>query len=86
MEVHSSGQTIFTYTGLYYRIGQLDGVWELRYRVGRLDTNNSTLINWPDGTTIGYIDNMGGVGTNGTYLVSTAQCGINLFYSWAIAP
>ena len=24
VEVHSSGQTIFTYTGLYYRIGKLD--------------------------------------------------------------
>jgi hypothetical protein len=63
-----------------------NGPWELRYRVGRLDPNNSTLINWPDGTTIGYIENMGGVGTDGTYLVSTAQRGIYLFYSWAIAP
>jgi hypothetical protein len=63
-----------------------NGPWELRYRVGRLDPNNSTLINWPDGTTIGYIENMGGVGTDGNYLVSTAQRGIYLFYSWAIAP
>jgi hypothetical protein len=63
-----------------------NGVWELRYRVGRLDSNNSALINWPDGTTIGYVDNMGGIGTDGTYLISTAQRGIHLYYSWAIAP
>jgi hypothetical protein len=62
------------------------GLWELRYRVGTLDPNNATLINWPDGTTVGYIDNMGGVGTNGAYLVSTAQRGTHLYYSSAIAP
>jgi hypothetical protein len=62
------------------------GLWELRYRVGRLDPNNSTLVNWPDGTTIGYIANMGGIGTNDAYLVSTAQRSIHLYYSWAIAP
>lgn len=63
-----------------------NGLWELRYRVGRLDSNNSALINWPDGTTVAYIENMGGIGTDGTYLVSTAQRGIHLSYSWAIAP
>jgi hypothetical protein len=62
------------------------GLWELRYRVGRLDPDNSTLINWPDGTTVGYVENMGGVGTDGYYLVSTAQRGIHLYYSWAVAP
>jgi hypothetical protein len=30
--------------------------------------------------------NPGGIGTNGAYLVSTAQSGIHLYYSWAIAP
>jgi hypothetical protein len=63
-----------------------NGLWELRYRVGSLDPNAPTLINWPDGTTVGYIDNMGGVATNGNYLVSTAQRSIHLYYSWAIAP
>jgi hypothetical protein len=63
-----------------------NGLWELRYRVGSLDPNAPTLINWPDGTTVGYIDNMGGVATNGNYLVSTAQRSTHLYYSWAIAP
>jgi hypothetical protein len=62
------------------------GLSELRYRVGTLDRNNATLINWPDGTTIGYVANPGGIGTNGAYLVSTAQRGTHLYYSWAIAP
>jgi hypothetical protein len=63
-----------------------NGLSELRYRVATLDRNNATLINWPDGTTIGYVANMGGIGTNGAYLVSTAQRSIHLYYSWAIAP
>ena len=62
------------------------GLSELRYRAGTLDRNNATLINWPDGTTIGSVANPGGIGTNGAYLVSTAQSGIYLYYSWAIAP
>src|ERR1700733_4445738 len=62
------------------------GLSELRYRAGTLDRNNATLINWPDGTTIGYVANPGGIGTNGAYLVSTAQRGTHLYYSWAIAP
>ena len=62
------------------------GLSELRYRAGTLDRNNATLINWPDGTTIGYVANTGGIGTNGAYLVSTAQRGTHLYYSWAIAP
>jgi hypothetical protein len=62
------------------------GLSELRYRAGTLDRNNATLINWPDGTTIGSVANTGGSGTNGAYLVSTAQRGTHLYYSWAIAP
>ena len=62
------------------------GLSELRYRTGTLDRNNATLINWPDGTTIRSVANPGGIGSNGAYLVSTAQNGIYLYYSWAIAP
>lgn len=63
-----------------------DGHYELRYRVGSLDANNAALINWPDGTTAGYIENMGGVATDGNYLIATAQRGIHLYASSAIAP
>jgi hypothetical protein len=63
-----------------------NGLSELRYRVGTLDRNNSTLINWPDGTTVGYVASMGGIGTNGAYLVSTAMRSTHVYYSWAIAP
>jgi hypothetical protein len=29
---------------------------------------------------------MGGVATDGNYLVSTTQRSIHLYYSWAVAP
>jgi hypothetical protein len=65
-----------------------DPYYELTYRVGTLDKNNSTFINWIEQNTFPDIHWLScGVATNGAYAVATAgQSGGGLEYSWAIAP
>jgi hypothetical protein len=63
-----------------------NGRWEFFNRVGTLDKNGSTLINWSSNTRLGYIDTTGGIGTDGTHLIATVGSGIYLYYSAAIAP
>jgi hypothetical protein len=63
-----------------------DGGWELFNRVGTLNRGNSSNIDWSSNTRLGYIETVGGVGTDGTYLITTVARSTRLFYSWAIAP
>jgi hypothetical protein len=67
---------------------QSSGYWEIRYRTGALDPNVGTHISWSPTTGFsgGYADTTGGICTNGTYAVTTAERGGSLFYTWAIVP
>ena len=47
VEVHSSGQTIVTYTGLYYRIGKLDPVKGVTWGPSRRWVSPGTFGSWP---------------------------------------
>jgi hypothetical protein len=64
------------------------GLWEFFNRVGTLDTNQSALINWSSNTHVHryYIEEVGGIGTDGTYLIATICRGGKIYYSWAVAP
>jgi hypothetical protein len=63
-----------------------DGGWELFNRVGTLNTDKSSNIDWSSNTHLGYVETVGGIGTDGTYLITTVAKNTHLFYSWAIAP
>jgi hypothetical protein len=67
---------------------QSSGYWEIRYRTGVLDPNVATHISWSPTTafTGGYAETTGGICSNGTYAVTTAERGGSLFYTWAIVP
>src|ERR1700761_1991085 len=47
VEVHSSGQTIVTYTGLYYRIGKLDPAKGVTWGPSRRWVSAGTFGSWP---------------------------------------
>lgn len=58
----------------------------LMYRVGTLDPNVTSRINWGADKTVGYAEESGGLGTNENYAVTTPGRGIHLYSSWAITP
>jgi hypothetical protein len=63
------------------------GAWEFFNRVGTLDASHSSLINWSSNTRIAAnLGHVGGIATDGNYLIATAAYSTQLFYSWAIAP
>jgi hypothetical protein len=67
---------------------QKSGYWEIRYRLGIFDPNVATHVRWSPtkGFAGGYVDRTGGICSDGSHAIATAERSGGLWYSSAMVP